>query len=136
MISLSGWDFDVMEGEIQLPRFGTETFQSASTPYGGVQVLPSRAPQFKLQLTRYSHAADYQREMALGPSMVGSLISINLNGVIYDYLPHRCRFVVLEADIVKSQILPLACGSRRGIDYTFDPACMVVTAFTLQAVPM
>lgn len=127
--------FDVMQGEILLPRRSTERFSSPSTPQAGIQVLPAMGPPFTLELTRYNAKSLLQAELDYGRSLIGSIVSLTFNGVVYDYLPYRCKFAVLDVTPSRTDTLLMASGSRGGVTYTYAPASIVVANYTFQAVP-
>lgn len=127
--------FDVMQGEIILPRRSTERFASPSAPHAGLQVLPTMGPTFSLELTRFNAKNLLQAEIDAGNALIGALVRFTFNGVVYDRLPYRCRFAVLAFQPTRTDTLLMAAGSRNGVAFKFEPACIVVGSYTFQAVP-
>lgn len=128
--------FDVVEGEILLPKRSTQRFASPSSEHAGVQVLPSMATPFSLNLTRYNHANLLQAELDYGRNLVGNLVSLTFNGIVYEWIQYRLRFLVLDVQPSRTAVLPFASGSRNGVAFTYDPASVVVAVYTFQAVPL
>lgn len=136
MIRIAGIPFDTYDGEIQLPKRSTHRFSSPVVPYAGLQVLPPSGPPFTLRLTRFASADTLQAEVDRLNASVGNVVPIIDDGIVYEFLPHRLLFAILDVQVVESSRIVHAAGSRDGIPYSFSPASKVVANITFQAVPI
>jgi len=136
MIRIAGIPFDTYDGEIQLPKRSTHRYNSPVVPYGGIQVMPISGPAFTLRLTRFAAADTLHHELDRLNASVGNVVPIIDDGIVYEFLPYRLLFAILDVQIVESSRIVHAAGSRDGIPYSFSPAAKVVANITFQAVPI
>lgn len=135
-IAINGIHFDIYDGEIQLPKRSTHRYSSPAVPYAGIQVLPPSGPPFTLRLTRFAPSNQLQFDVERFNAAVGNIVSIIDNGIVYEFLPYRLLFAILDVQIVEASRIVHAAGSRLGIPYSYTPAAKTITNFTLQAVPI
>ncbi len=136
MIRIAGIPFDTYDGEIQLLKRSTHRYSSPVVPYAGIQVMPVSSPAFTLRLTRFAPADTLQHEVDRLNASVGNVVPIIDDGIVYEFLPYRLLFAILDVQIVASSRIVHAAGSRDGIAYSFSPAAKVVANITMQAVPL
>jgi len=129
-------DFDSHDGEILLPQRSTHRFQSPAYEYAGVQILPKAAPPFTLKCIRMVSPANLQNDVDVITASVGQIVPIIHDGIVYEQLPYRLRFIVLDVQIIETRRLVLATGSRFGTPFTISPAAQITAGLTLQAVPL
>lgn len=128
-------DFDSHDGEILLPQRSTHRFQSSAFAFAGVQVLPPTAPPFTLKCTRLTSPAFLQSDVDTITASVGQVLPIIHDGIIFEQLPYRLRFILLDVQLIETRRLHLATGSRWGTPFTYNPGAQIQVALTLQAVP-
>ena len=129
-------DFDSHEGEILLPQRSTHRFESPAFAFAGVQLMPRTAPPFTLKCLRHVSPVNLQSDVDIITASVGQVLPIIHDGIVYEQLPYRLRFIVLGVNIVETRRLILAAGSRFGSPYTISPAAQITASITMQAVPL
>lgn len=129
-------DFDSHDGEILLPQRSTHRFQSPAYAYAGVQVLPAAAPPFTLKCIRLTSTVNLQPDVDAITASVGQVLPIIHDGIVYEQLPYRLRFILLDVQVIETRRLVLATGSRFGTAFAIGPAAQITVGLTLQAVPL
>lgn len=128
-------DFDSFAGEVLLPHRSTHRYTSPSGVGVGVQVLPPQAPEFTIQVNRFTPAATLAAEVDLLMQLIGLIGPLRIGNLNYDLAPIRVRFAVLDVRVVSSQVVAFAAGHRFGVPYSFSPGGHILADITMQAVP-
>lgn len=133
--AIDGFDFDAGSGVIHTLERGTRVYTTPTSPHVGVQILPPRGPEFNLTLTRYCAAGEVELLTRALVAKTGHLVTIIDHQAQYIFLPWRLRFLVSRVQIDSADVIPHALTTRNGQRMSYSPAGVVVSTWTLHAVP-
>ena len=135
-LRIGATEFDKYEGTINLPKLSTRSFTHCGVPHAGVQIRAVRPEPFKLKLWYHDDAQFLAHNQQFQRDQISTAVYLNANGVSYEQPPYRLRFFVIEVSIIKADLVAHASGTRNGSSYSWTPASLVVSEWTLLSVPL
>jgi len=135
IFAINGFHFDAQAGVIRTLERDAKIYTTPASPHVGLQVLAPRGPEFQLILTRYAAASDRETLQRFFTSHIGTLVTIVDGPNQYIFPPWQLRFAVVNVQIQSAEVVPAAMTSRLGVDVSYSPAAVIVSTWTLHAIP-
>ncbi|WP_345687633.1 hypothetical protein [Novipirellula caenicola] len=136
MLNIGGILFDHYEGTVEVPKWSGVPYVQPGVPNVGIQMHPPSGMPFGLLATRFDAVDYFEINQRRQRDKIGLHAYIIADGINYEFTPYRLRFFVLDVRIVSAEIIPMAAGSRNGVNYEHSPASKIVSEWILVAVPM
>lgn len=133
--AINGFAYDAQSGVIRTLEREARIYTTPASPHVGLQILAQRGPQFELTLTRYTDAAARDTLRAMLAGHIGQLVTIVDGPTQYIFPPYQLRFAVVDVQIQSADVVPHAMTTRGGVVYSYAPAAVVVSQWTLHAIP-